>query len=139
MLVRVWKSIVLKGYTTVEKGFFKKRMVREDIYLSCGISGLICDETEVEEKLAEALQQKMKETEGWGINFEGWTELCTDRKILQKRYPYKDDYWFDCVTSGKPQIEYVSDYSMEKVLKVLNGQQFAQFCKENNLTEIKLK
>lgn len=139
MLVRVWKGLVLKGYTTTEKGFIRKRMVREDIYLSCGISGLICDESEVEEKLAEAIEKKMKETRGWGNSFEGWTEICTDREILKKKYPYEDEYWLDSVTSEKPVIEYISEYPMEKILKILNGQQFAQFCKENNLSEIKLK
>ena len=43
MLVRVWKSFVLKGYTNKEKGVFKKRLVREDIYVSTGITTpIIC-------------------------------------------------------------------------------------------------
>lgn len=139
MLVRVWKGLVLKGYTTMEKGFIRKKAVREDIYLSCGISGLICDESEVEEKLAEAIKQKMSETKGWGNNFEGWTEICTDCEVLKKRYPFEDEYWLECVTSDEPTVEYISEYPMEKILKILNGQQFAQFCKENNLSEIILK
>jgi GTPase Era involved in 16S rRNA processing len=93
-----------------------------------------------DEKLAEAIEKKMKTTPGWGIDFEGWTEICKDRKTLAKKYPYEEEYWLDCMTSEEPaSIEYISEYPMEKVLKVLNGQQFAQFCKENNLSEIILK
>jgi hypothetical protein len=140
MLVRVWNGFVLKGYTKKEKGVFKKRLVREEIYVATGITPFVCDESEIEEKLTEAIEKKMKTTPGWGIDFEGWTEICKDRKTLAKKYPYEEEYWLDCMTSEEPaSIEYISEYPMEKILKVLNGQQFAQFCKENNLSEIILK
>lgn len=139
MLVRVWKGFVLKGYTNEEKGLFKKRLVRDDIYVSTGITPIICDESEVKEKLAEAIEKKMKTTPGWGIDFEGWTEICKDKDVLAKKYPYEDEHWFECMLSDEPIIEYISEYSMEKILRILNGQQFAQFCKENNLSEIILK
>ena len=139
MLVRVWKGFVLKGYTNKEKGVFKKKLVREDIYVSTGITPIICDESEVKERLAEAIEKKMKTTPGWGIGFEGWTEICKDKDTLTKKYPFEDEYWLECVTSDEPTIEYISEYPMEKILKILNGQQFAQFCKENNLSEIILK
>ena len=61
MLVRVWKDFVLKGYTNKEKGVFKKKLVKEDIYVSTGITPIICDESEVKEKLAEAIEKKIKE------------------------------------------------------------------------------
>lgn len=139
MLVRVWKGFVLKGYTNKEKGVFKKKLVREDIYVSTGITPIICDESEVKERLAEAIKKKMKTTPGWGIGFEGWTEVCKDKDTLTKKYPFEDEHWLEYVTSDEPTIEYISEYPMEKILKILNGQQFAQFCKENNLSEIILK
>ena len=37
MLVRVWKSLVLEGTTTVEKGIIRKRLVKEKMYVSRGI------------------------------------------------------------------------------------------------------
>lgn len=138
MLVRVWKGLALEGTTYVEKGIFNKRLVKKNIYLSCGISGLICDESEVKEKLAAAIEEKLKTSKGWGVNFEGW-KICTDRKALEKHYPFEDAEWFDTVMSDTPVIERISEYPMEKVLKILNGAQFAQFCKENNLSEIKIK
>lgn len=134
MLVRVWKSLVLEGTTTVEKGIIRKRLVKEKMYVSRGIN-LICDESEVEEKLAQAIEGLKANTKSWGINFEGW-EICKDREILEKKYPFEDDRWLDKVTSDAPVIEYISEYPMEKVIKILNGAQFAQFCKENHLDEI---
>lgn len=134
MLVRFWKSLVLEGTTTVEKGIIRKRLVKEKTYVSRGIN-LICDESEVEEKLAQAIEELKANTRHWGINFEGW-EICKDREILKKKYPFEDDRWLDKVTSDAPVIEYISEYPMEKVIKILNGAQFAQFCKENHLDEI---
>lgn len=134
MLVRVWKSLVLEGTTTVEKGIIRKRLVKEKMYVSRGIN-LICDESEVEEKLAQAIEERKANTRHWGINFEGW-EVCKDREVLEKKYPFEDDEWLDKVTSDAPVIEYISEYPMEKVIKILNGAQFAQFCKENHLDEI---
>ena len=135
MLVRVWKSLVLEGTTTVEKGIIRKRLVKEKIYVSRGISALVCDESEVEEKLAQAIEDLKANTRSWGINFEGW-KICKDREILEKKYPFEDDEWLDRVTSDIPVIEYISEYPMEKVIKILNGVQFAQYCKENKLDEI---
>lgn len=74
MLVYAHKGITLIGYSYfAEKvSLFKSEVKRKEIRLNTGIN-VICDESEIEDKIAEAVQEEMKQR-GWGSNFEGWKD-----------------------------------------------------------------
>lgn len=132
MLVKYHKGFIMQGESDLEGKdhfFSKKRIERRPIYLSTGVHG-ICDENEVEEKISEAIAEEMK-SKGWGGNFSGWNRLLTVEEA-EKAYPDSD---LDFSKLNTITTEYVNSWKMERILKELTGEQFAQFCKENGIAE----
>lgn len=146
MLVHYHRGFVLKGYADVtHKKWFKKTVVREPVYCSTGIYG-ICDESEVEAEVAKKIKERMSYNNtkvgdtSWGDfeNFTGWTEICTDEAELRPHFPYSDDEFFKRMCAESATITPVNSWPMKKIIDNLTGVQFAQFCKENDISGIVL-
>lgn len=119
MMVYATQSFILSGYTTVyikKKRFGKPIPERQKISLHSWVH-VICDESEVEEKIKEAVEEDKSLAKGWGLNFEGWSEVSyiipDDSPNAGQRYELL--------------IEYVKDMKMEKIMKRLTGEEFKRF------------
>lgn len=134
MLVYYHKGFTLKGYGDfIERKGFKKIVYRHPMYLSTGVNG-ICDEADVEAEVAKKVEAEMSRTDHWAdANFSGWTEICTDEAELRKAYPWSDNDFITKMHANETHIEYINKWPMKKILENLNGVQFAQFCKENDI------
>lgn len=136
MLVHYRRGFVLKGYADfTERKFFKKVTSRHPIYISSGVSG-ICDEADVEAEVAKKIKLEMQDAACWGDNFSGWLEICTDASELGKAYPYSDDEFIRKMCLSETIVTPVKEWTMKKIIENLNGVQFAQFCKENDISGI---
>lgn len=115
-MVIAHQSFVLSGYTTLTNKIFGKPVsARQKISLLTGVT-VVCDESEIEEKIKEAIEQS-QQAKGWGSNFEGWSEIS---------YIVPDGY----ENSGHKyelSIRYVKDISMEEIVKRLTGEEFRKF------------
>lgn len=124
-LVWAGQIFVLEGYTQLkekENLFTKPKNVRRQISLLTGVES-ICDETEVATVIEEKIKETMKKTNGWGENFEAWSSLrkyCKPGEVDE--YPEGEEF--------ELEIRYIRDWKMEKIMKKLDGNQFAILCKE---------
>ena len=133
MLVYFHKSFLMEGTTHFKerKHFWHKpELVKHTIYLTTGIWG-ICDEGELEAEV-ERLTQKQLKSGGWGINFDCWHRVVPYLEAcdLAKKLKWDPDH---PIPTNEIKTEYINEWPMEKIIKELNGKQFAQFCKENNI------
>lgn len=137
MLVHYHRGFVLKGYADfTERKWFKKVTTREPLYLSTGING-ICDETEVEVEVAKKVREEMSKTHHWGdANFSGWNEICINVDELRKNFPCQDEDFVQKMAKSEVHIVPVNTWPMKKIINNLTGIQFAQFCKENDISGI---
>ncbi len=124
-LVVATQKFVMEGYTEVKERshwWSKPKYVRKLIncitWETC-----ICDDSEAEFILEQKIKEKIKNTNGWGRNFEGWTSY---RKFLKPGESYDWPDGGEC----KMRIDYIRDWKMEKIIKVLDANQFAKLCKE---------
>ena len=127
MLVKFHKGFIMEGITDkVEKKMFGRTEIERNvkIYVSTGVSG-ICDESEVEEKVAEAVANEMN-SDGWGENFQGWKRLISAEEA-------KAIYDHEYTHLNKITTEPINSWKMDRIIKELTGAQFAQFCKENGI------
>lgn len=133
MLVYFHKSFLMEGatYFKERKHFWQKpELVKHNIYCNTGVWG-ICDEGELEAEVERRTREQLK-SGGWGYKFQGWhrvvsyLEACDLAKVLKwdKDYP---------IPTNEVRTEPVNEWPMEKILKELNGKQFAQFCRENEI------
>lgn len=128
-LVIVSQLIILEGYTELKE---KKHWLRDSDYVRSKIKKYVwleamCDDKEAETIIKEEIEKAMKETKGWGRNFEGWISYRT----------YSEPGEFLDEPLGKQyelRLDYIRDWKMEKVIKELNAKQFAILCKELGLT-----
>lgn len=134
MLVYFYKGLTLEG----EASFFEKKHFwskpvedRRNIHLFTWIEG-ICDESEVEQEIARRTKESLEKNTGWGTNFSGWLRVLTRDEALRIA---KEEKWtnLDRIPKDEPRVEYLATWKMDKILKTLTGEQFVQFCKENNL------
>ena len=138
MLICFSKGFTMEGETGFKerKHFWgKTEEIRNKIYLNTFVSG-ICDESELDAEIERKTQEKLK-TSGWGINFVGWQRVVPYEEMLEI---YKEKGWdIDDLPLGKVRTEYVNQWKMDKILKVLTGEQFAQLCREIDLDPNKAK
>lgn len=140
MLISYHRGFILKGYADfTERKFFKKVMKRSPIYFSTGICG-VCDDSELETEVAKKIDEKMQ-SGGWGNNFSGWQEICTDEEELREAFAYtqESDDFYKRNCSESITVTPIKEWKMSRIIKELNGEQFAQFCRENGIAELKLK
>lgn len=124
-LVMACKLFILEGYTELKEKehlFDKAKYVRKQITHVTWESVNFCDEEQVDEILEEKLQKRMKEIEGWGRNFEGWSSYRKYAKPGElEDYPEGGEI---------KRLSYFRDWPMKKVFETLNAKQFALVCKE---------
>lgn len=137
MLVQYHRGFVLKGYGDfTHRKLFKKVTTREPMYLSTGING-ICDEADVEAEVAKKVRAEMARMEHWADdNFSGWLEICTNADELRKYFPCQDEDFVQKMVKSEVSITPVNEWPMKKIIEKLTGVQFAQFCKENDISGI---
>lgn len=132
MLVHFHKGITLEGETTVvkRKHFWSRpEEFREKIYCHTAVSG-ICDDAEVNSEIDRLVSEQKTILHGWGKDFSGWQRTVDNNEmpaIAEKAG------WAN-VRINKLIIEPVSNWTMEEILKKLTGKQFAQFCKDCDIT-----
>lgn len=138
MLVCFSKGFIMEGETGFKerKRFWSKaEEIRHKIYCRTFVSG-ICDESELDTEIERKTQDQLK-TSGWGINFAGWHRVVPYEEALEI---YKENGWdIDDVPLGKVRTEYVNQWKMDKILKTLNGEQFAKLCREIDLDPNQVK
>lgn len=123
-LVQASQSFVLEGFSQFKEKkhwWSKGEYKRKEIRLRCWVEA-ICDDSEAEVIIEEKIRKSMKQS-GWGKDFEGWTSY--------RKY-YKpgelEDYPDGKVAELK--LDYIRNWKMEKVIKELDGNQFAVLCEE---------
>ena len=138
MLIYFSKGFTMEGETGFKerKHFWNKvEEVRHKIYCNTSVSG-ICDKNELDTEIERKTKEKLK-TSGWGINFAGWHRVVPYEEMLEI---YTQKGWnIEYLPLGNVQTEYVYQWKMEKILKNLTGEQFAQLCKEIDLDPSKVK
>lgn len=124
-LVKASQTFIMEGYTELkEKKHWigRTNYVRKKIHLHMWVTA-ICDEKEAETIIKEQIRQKMKETSGWGRNFEGWNSYRT--------YCNPEEVWeYPNGVQWELKLSYIRDWKMETIMKILDGNQFAVLCKE---------
>ena len=133
MLVYFHKSFLMEGKTHFKerKHFWNKaELVEHTIYLTTGVWG-ICDESEVEAEVERLTKENLK-TSGWGYHFKGWHRIVPYLEAcdIAKKLKWDKDYH---IPTNEVRTEPVNEWPMEKILKELNGKQFAKFCRDNNI------
>lgn len=132
MLVRFHKGFTMEGETSysTKKPFHKEVEERSKIYLHTGVRG-ICDETEVEKEVERLVAEELATSRGWGKNFSGWQRVVPYDELLKiaEERGWKDKDF----STGKITTEPVNQWKMKKTLEELTGEQFAQFCRENDV------
>lgn len=133
MLVYFHKGFLMEGTTHFKKRkhlFAKAELVKHTIYLTTGVHG-ICNESEIEAEV-ERLTQKQLKSGGWGYNFECWHRVVPYLEAcdLAKKLKWDPDY---PIPTNEVKTEPINEWPMEKIIKELNGKQFAQFCRENDM------
>jgi len=83
------------------------------------------------EKEVERLTAKELKSRGWGEDFSGWQRVVPYEELLKiaEERGWKDRDF----ATGKIRTEPVNKWKMEKILKELTGEQFAQYSRENNV------
>lgn len=127
MLVDFIQSAVFEMKIDVQEGFFKKRTVTHTEYIKLWIARGICDESEVDAKIQKGFAEIVTEYEKFGYYD---IKICTDVDVLAKKYPYEVRQEIERFAEHKPKITYLKDMKMSKILELLTGEQFVQFCKE---------
>lgn len=132
MLVRFHKGFTMEGVSTVDTykhWWSRPKKVRQTIYLHTGVRG-ICDESEVEKEVERLTAVELK-SRGWGEDFSGWQRVVPYNELLEIA---EEKGWKDRdFPAGKITTEPVNKWKMEKILKELTGEQFAQFSRENDV------
>jgi hypothetical protein len=117
MLVHFFKSITLEGEATFteRKHFWSKPVEeRKRIYVHTAVDG-ICDESEVPKEIDRLIYEKCATIKSCGKDFSGW-------------HVYKQ------ITDKKEAIiTYINQWKMREIMHELTGEQFAQFCRENDI------
>ena len=133
MLVEFSKGFIMEGEASFlrrKKLFSKKELERTKIYRSAGISG-ICDESEVEAEV-DRLIKKQLNSRGWGDEFHGWQKILTYEESLH--VAELQDWDDNAFPKNKLRITYLDNWTVEKAAKILNGKQFAQYCRDYGIT-----
>jgi hypothetical protein len=133
MLVQFCKGFTMEGVSTVDTykhWWSRPKKVRQTIYLHTGVSG-ICDEADVEKEVERLTAKELASTHGWGEDFSGWQRVVPYEELLKiaEERGWKDRDF----ATGKIRTEPVNKWKMEKILKELTGEQFAQYSRENNV------
>ena len=130
MLVKFNQSAVFQMKIDVTKGFFKKKTVSETVYTKLSVARGVCDESEIDTKIQNGIYE-------WTKNFEnqGYYDivLCQDLKILKERYPYESISNLENCANFTPTKKSLSEMKVSEALETLNGKQFAQYCRENEI------
>ena len=131
MLIEFHKSFVMEGEATLDKRkhfWSKPKDVRSKIYCTTFIKG-ICDESELNFAIEAGYQEQLK-TNGWGKDFSGWQRVVPYQEAKEI---YDKNGWSGLPTY-KIWTEYIHKWPIEKVLKELTFEQFAQLCKESGIS-----
>ena len=132
MLVKFYKGFTMEGVSTVDTykhWLLRPKKVRQTIYLHTGVRG-ICDEADVEKEIERLTAEELK-SKGWGEDFSGWQRVVPYEELLKIA---EERGWEDKdFATGKVRTEPVNKWKMEKILKELTGEQFAQFSRENDV------
>ena len=132
MLIYFHKRFVLEGETTIKqrKHFWNRKVdTRQKIYHYASIDG-ICDEKDLDKEIERLTSLKLKSS-GYGKNFSGWQRVVPEIELFEIA---RDLGWdMDTLPTGNISIEYVNQWTMDKIIKHLTGEQFIQFCKENDI------
>ncbi len=130
MLVQFHKGFILEGESTVKtyKHFWSRgKEVRRNIYVRTGVSGF-CDESEVEKELERLVKEEALTCNGYGKDFSGWKRLVpyADQVELAKEL----DWDTEDLIPDRYTITRLDDWTVEEAAKKLNGEQFAQYCRD---------
>ena len=138
MLVSFGKGFIMEGEASFKerKHFWDKpQEIIHKIYCTTGISG-ICDETELDAEVERLTQEQLKSS-GWGHKFHGWQRVVPYDESVEI---YAEHGWdTEYIPTCEVRLQYIRDWKMDKILKVLTGKQFLQFCKEIDLEPYKVK
>ena len=127
MLVNFTQAAVFEMQINAQEGLFKKRTVTHTEYIRLFYARGVCDESEVNAKIQKGFAEVLAEYEKYGYYD---IKICTDVDILAKKYPYETKEEIKRFTEHKPKITYLKDMKMSKILELLTGEQFVQFCNE---------
>lgn len=118
MLVHVSQSFAMTVfYKRKVKDGFCKYHYQDDLSYCITWVNFVCDESEVDEQISKHIKEKMAKEK----HYDGYTfEIPPGRYEGQ----YANGYTFS------PKITYIKDMPIEKILKLLTGEQFARFLKE---------
>lgn len=139
MLVYFHKGITLEGETTetVRKSWWRSEELRHKIYCHTAVTG-ICDSQDLERAIEQAIKEKMLNTSGWGKDFSGWQRSVPSEDMipvaLEQGWDLNDDQTRSNLRTNRLTVEHINDWTMDRILKTLTGKQFAQFCKECDIT-----
>ena len=131
MLVSFYKGFMLEGETTLPRKkkhpWSKPELYRTKIHTLTGVSG-ICDESEVESEIERLTKERIMKGSGWGKDFSGWQRVVPYEEYLEIKEKKNWDNRY--LPTYNVNIEYIHTWKMEKILKELDGTQFAQFCRD---------
>lgn len=119
----------------VKKHFWSKPVeTRHKIYCTTGVYG-ICDELELEEKIKEEIDKRLA-SDGWGKDFSGWQRVLTYEESVRisKREEWGKMYTDHYLPTTEVTIKTLENWTVEKAAKELNGRQFAQYCKDYEIS-----
>ena len=137
MLVYFHKSFLMEGTATFETKKYlwsHPEYTTQNIYCAAGVWG-ICDDSELDAEVEKHVKAELK-TGGWGYKFHGWHRVVPYLEAcdLAKELKWDQDYH---IPTNEVRTEPVNEWPMEKIIKELNGKQFAQFCRENNIYQLR--
>lgn len=147
-LVKATQVVVFEGFTELKK---RKHFGGRTEYVRTPISyakifSIFCDDAEAPALIEQKIKDSMKNTSGWGRNFEGWTSYRKYFKPEELRknflnggfgsdeFKYSMCYWqMEDYKAGKKtelELDYIRNWRMERVIKELDGNLFAVLCNE---------
>lgn len=130
MLVRFNQPAVFQMKIDVVKGFFKKKTVSETVYIKLNAANGVCDESEVDDKVLSGIYDCIKDFESQGYYD---VVLCQNLEILKEKYPYESISNLEKCVYLTPIEKPLSEMKFSEVLEILDGKQFAQYCRENEI------
>lgn len=132
----VWASqdFVVEAYEYVtRKKWFSNRTksIKRQIKGLRGVE-IICDESEVsniiEEKIKEILEKEKRKY--------NYSEISYRKYCKANEFDYRNGIDYSNEKEFKLEVEYIRDWKMEKIMKELDGNQFAILCKELGISAV---
>ena len=133
MLVEFRQSFVIQGTNVIKKRKYfwsKPEEVTQNICCTTYIEG-ICDEKDLDSEIKRLTEKELK-SKGWGYKFSGWQRVMPRDECIEL---YKEHGWdLEAIPSYEIKITPINSWKMSKILETLTGEQFAQFCRDINIS-----